>query len=840
MSSTKPCRLLAVLAVLSLAASRASAQQEPAGGGEATSAESLQVRSGFRVELLRSARVGEGSWISMTQDDSGRWIFARDTQGLVRLTPSGENGRTFEVEVIEATLEHCRGLLFAYESLYVNATNSQGFYRLRDTTGDDRYDEVRLLEALRYESRYGHGPNQIVLGPDGMLYVVVGNDVFLPDGVSPSSPYRDPRDDLLLPNPHDSSDARVGCILRTDPEGITWEVIAGGLRNQFDVAFHPDGELFTFDADMEWDVGLPWYRPTRVHHVLSGADYGWRWGSGKWPAYSPDSLPATVDIGLGSPTGLVFGTKSHFPEIYRRALFMGEWQNGRILVVHLTPQGASYTGTFESFIEGGPLNVCDLEFGADGALYFITGGRRSQSGFYRVTYEGPRDVASPPSEITAEHAQKAARARALRRKLETYHSIKDPAAIDLAWKSLGSADVSLRHAARVALERQDTSLWRERALGADNTDSQDTGAALTALLALTRAGGPPDQESILKRLGSLPLGELTRDQLLLALRTYALSFIRHGRPEPARRTAVVEELEPLFPHTSSWVNQELCELLVYLQAPHVVERTVRLLREAAGQEEQIHYATALTHALKGWTPESRRVVLEWLLQARAYRGGKLLARHLSQLSEWHRSAPSKEEQVALRDSIAALEAPAAPGSTAASGRRVLIQRWQLADFAAHPSVPGSFVEPGGKAPHDRSHAIGKHVFREAACIQCHRRGEEGRSTGPDLTHVGRRLDTRGLLAAILEPSAVVDPKYRLMTYVMNDGRVISGSTTAVRADRITVEVDPLTGRSEEVERAQVVKSSPAELSPMPRGLVDTFTQEEILDLVAYLRADVVP
>ena len=47
---------------------------------------------------------------------------------------------------------------------------------------------------------------------------------------------------------------------------------------------------------MEWDLGTPWYRPTRINHVVSGSDYGWRSGSGKWPEYYEDSLPALVVV----------------------------------------------------------------------------------------------------------------------------------------------------------------------------------------------------------------------------------------------------------------------------------------------------------------------------------------------------------------------------------------------------------------------------------------------------------------------------------------------------------------------------------------------------------------
>ena len=74
-----------------------------------------------------------------------------------------------------------------------------------------------------------------------------------------------------------------GYICRVDPDGKHWELVSMGYRNPFDIAFNRDGELFTYDSDMEWDVNMPWYRPTRVLHVASGGDFGYRNGAGKWP-----------------------------------------------------------------------------------------------------------------------------------------------------------------------------------------------------------------------------------------------------------------------------------------------------------------------------------------------------------------------------------------------------------------------------------------------------------------------------------------------------------------------------------------------------------------------------
>ena len=43
--------------------------------------------------------------------------------------------------------------------------------------------------------------------------------------------------------------------------------------------------------------------------------------------------------------GIEFGTRSNFPPELRRALFLSDWAYGRIIAVHLTPRGASYTAT---------------------------------------------------------------------------------------------------------------------------------------------------------------------------------------------------------------------------------------------------------------------------------------------------------------------------------------------------------------------------------------------------------------------------------------------------------------------------------------------------------------
>src|SRR5262249_24647944 len=299
--------------------------------------------------------------------------------------------------------------------------------------------------------------------------------------VSPLAGSRVPKlwgEDHLLPRMPDGNGFMAGvlgpggCIYKVDPDGKEWKLISVGFRNQFDAAFNRHGDLFTHDADMEWDMNTPWYRPTRVCLAASGSEFGWRNGTGKWPAYYPDSLPAVLDIGPGSPTGVAFGYGAKFPAKYQEAFFICDWSYGKLYAIHLTPDGSAYTGEAEEFVSGSPLPLTDLVINPrDGAMYFTIGGRRTQSGLYRVTYTGKESTAAAKAD------NRGAAQRALRHKLEAFHGRQDPDAVETAWPYLNHADRYVRYAARVVLEHQDPKTWQERALA-----EKDPAAALTALL----------------------------------------------------------------------------------------------------------------------------------------------------------------------------------------------------------------------------------------------------------------------------------------------------------------------------------------------------------------------
>ena len=795
---------------------------------QATLPESIRARDGFRVELLRSAQEDEGSWISMSFDPAGRVIVGLDDRGLARLAIDEETGQaTFERIAGTESLLHVRGVLYAHDSIYISATNSQGIYRMRDL--GDSFQSPERIQELKYESRYGHGTNQITLGPDNMIYFVIGNDVVFPTSMTNDSPYRDPQNDWLLPSRHDSGhDKRVGYIAKVDPEGNAWEVVAGGFRNQVDVAFNQDGEMFTWDADMEWDLGLPWYRPTRLSHVVSGGEYGWRFGTGKWPDWYPDSLPATLDTGLGSPTGMVFGHPSNWPQRYRSALYMADWQLGRILMVDTKPQGASYEASAQWFLEGGPLNVCDLTFGPDGALYFITGGRGSQSGLYRVTWTGT-DADAAHIELTGNESSEenrvdanvSAAARELRYRLEAYHRQIDASAIDFIWGQLDSNDPSIRFAARIALENQPIANWRSRIAAAD-----DSIGLQTALLAVARVGQPEDQAMLIDRLLASQWSGSGTYQWLLPLRTLQVSLIRQDLPDASAQQRLVNFLEPLYPQESFAVNWLLQELLVKLRSPHVLSRSLDLLESASTQEEQIQYAKTLTHVDWGWDRDAAVRIIAWLARSGDLPGGKLVETTWRNLRADFAALWSDSLRSDLADDLARLDVPRSEETVASEPLRPLVRNWTIDDLVD---------EVNAIRPEQRSIEGGHKALAAAMCLRCHRMGERGSPVGPDLSQVAKRFDGRALLESIVDPSRQVDPKYYNSSFLMSDGRIVTGRTVGVSKNQLTIETDPMTTRTTVIERSEIEMSLQANRSPMPDGLLDTLTRDEVLDLIALLR-----
>jgi putative heme-binding domain-containing protein len=814
----------------------------------ATPAEALKIAKDFKAELLYSVpKEVQGSWVNLCVDPKGRLIVSDQYGPLYRITPGPIGGKPDQtkIEKLDLPLGGAHGLLWAFDSLYVmvneapkigEVSTKRGLHRIRSRDAGDTFEKPEFLHAV--EGAGEHGCHAILPGPDGKsLYIVCGNMTKM---VQPLAGSRVPKlwgEDHLLPRLPDGNGFMAGvlgpggCIYKIDPDGKNWELISTGYRNPFDAAFNRHGELLTYDADMEWDMNTPWYRPTRVCLVTSGSEYGWRNGAGKWPPYYPDSLPAVFNVGPGSPTGMTFGYGAKFPAKYQDALFMCDWSYGKLYALHLKPEGSAYKGEIEEFLNGSPLPLTDVVINpTDGALYFTIGGRRTQSGLYRVTYTGKESTAPSKGDDTG------AEARALRHRLEAFHGQPDSQAVETAWPYLDHPDRFIRFAARVAIEHQDPKTWQDRALR-----ETDPGKAIEALLALVRAVGqdpfhhprkPTDpipgaelKGPILDALDRLDWARLTDSRRLDLLRVYGILFNRMGKPDAAARRKLIARLDPHYPAASREMNSELCQMLVYLEAPNAATKSLALLDAAPTQEEQLDYLRHLRVLKSGWTASQRRHYFDSFLKAGRFKGGASLRGFLRLILDDALASLSDREKTellkaAIQNQMAAVAATPAPAK-----QRPFVKKWKLEEL-----VP--LVEKGLTG---RDFDRGRKLFGEAQCFACHRFDNEGGAQGPDLTQAAGRFSVRDLLESILDPSKEISDQYAAVNIATTDGRTVTGRIVNYFGDGMAVMtnmLDPnglVTVNQKDVEHIEKSK-----VSMMPEGLLDTFKEGEILDLMAYL------
>ena len=436
----------------------------------------IHLPPGFRAELVYAVPLDtQGSWVSLTVDDRGRLIACDQNGALYRIEPSPARRRSDADQGREDPDDRRHGPGAAVPSTANCTSCMNGQHRrasARACTGsatrdnDDQFDRIEQLRVFNGDGE--HGPHAVVLGPDGKSLYFVLRQLH---GAAAATTARSCRRGGAKTNSCRGSPTRMGhandikapggWIARTDLDGNNLELVSVGYRNMYDIAFNADGELFTFDSDMEWDIGTPWYRPTRVCHVdqrqrLRLARRQRRCGR----RTSPTRCRRWSTSGPGSPTGLTFGAGTKFPPQYQQALFGGDWSYGNIYAIHLTPEGSSYRGEVERFASAMPLGVTDMVVRPqDGALYFAVGGRQSESALYRIVWTGEavEDRASEPAADAERRRRRRPRRRSPPRRRRpancaTRSRSSTPArsrrAVDEAWPHLGNPDRFVRYAAR--------------------------------------------------------------------------------------------------------------------------------------------------------------------------------------------------------------------------------------------------------------------------------------------------------------------------------------------------------------------------------------------------------
>ncbi|WP_439555663.1 c-type cytochrome [Dyadobacter sp.] len=861
--------LIAVCVFCGVMLSNRSAKHRPPG----SKVDKIKLPEGFKAEHLYSpSEEKNGSWVSMTFDNKGRMITSDQYGGLFRLVlpPIGSTEKptveTLKVEgdTAKVAMGYAHGLLYAFNSLYIMINNREnprfpkgsGLYRLQDTDNNDQYDKITLLKALKGEGE--HGPHSIVLSPDKQsLYVVAGNFTDLPKMDS----YRlmpNWKNDNLFPFIKDprghaaDRHAPGGWIAHTDPEGKNWELVSAGYRNSYDIAFNEAGDLFIYDSDMEWDFGTPWYRPTRVCHATSGGDYGWRTGSANTSPAFADFLSPVMNIGQGSPTNLIYLSDARFPAKYKNTLLAFDWSFGIVHGLHLKPNGSTYSADHEEFLSGAPLPLTDGAIGPDGALYFLTGGRRLESDLYRVYYGDYKNIPAGSNTVkptlTAEHKQ--------RTELEKFHAKKDPKAVATAWPYLKSPDRFLRFAARLAIEHQPVAEWENKVYA-----EKDPQTLIYASIALaregdsTKVGGP-----ILKGLTKIDYAKLDDLQKQALLRAVEVTLYRTGQPDAATKQAIIAYLNPKYPSPNALQNRFLSKILVTLEAPKVVEKTLALIEknekfddkdnemvtasadlilrnpqygldlasllEKMPPQQQTFYAIMLSSAKTGWTPALREQYFSWFKKAFSYQGGRSYIGFIDKARQLAlKNVP--QDQVAKYNKLSGAELLTGTGND-------LVKLYT-------PKGPGrgwkldEAVTLVQDSLNNRDFERGKMIFSAVLCNRCHAIQGEGADVGPELTQLGTRFSAKDMLESIIEPDKTISDQYASIAYTLKDGQSVVGRQLNEDANFYYIAQNPFDSKTvRKISKKEVASTKLSTVSVMLPGLINGLNPNELRDLVAYL------
>ena len=812
--------------------------------GSVAAADSLILQPGFKAELLYTVPKSEqGSWVSLAVTPTGDLV-AGD-QGGVLWHVSLKDPAKLTITKIDTKAIGCHGLLFAHGALYA-CTSEKGkgdIWRLRDVKGDGSYAEQTMIRSLKGSGE--HGPHQLVLDRDGSILVVGGNHTKLPDDEKAGAPVkRYDEDDLLKKfedaNGHASGIKAVGgWIARMDKDGKDWVRVTASFRNPYDCSIAPDGDIFTYDSDMEWDMGAPWYRPTRIYLCTPGGELGWRSGASNNTLATLDMQPALVDVGPGSPTGTAMGTGAKFPAAYQRTFYACDWTFATLYAIHLTPEGGGWKARKEVFAAGRPFSVTDVVIRPqDGHMYVTIGGRGGQSALYRITYQGTESTA-PAAWFPATPEQ------TLRRELEALRDVApSSSALAKAWPLMGHPDLWVRFAARIAVEHQPVAAWRAQVKPDANID-----LALNAAVALARCGTKDDLAAIVAAAEAAAKSKDLRQQQDRQ-RIFQVAFSRHGRPDDATAGRLGKDAAVRLPSGNDAYDRQLAQLAIFLGEPSAPARVLQAMKVAqAGpaviadpeilarhpgyardataamavtpSSTRIGLAVYLCRATVGWTPNLRKEFFGFLDELSLAQGGNSLKGFVRNIRKEAVAMVPAAERAAFEASTPVVKAtpiPAAQGPGRLWTHAEALKAWE-----------------NGKATGTLDFANGQKMFAAALCSQCHRMGGAGGAQGPDLTGLGVRTAAADMLTSLIQPSAVVSDQYANSEISRVDGGKTIGRILNEEGDKLQLAVsafDPSIQIS--VNRSDILAIDRSTVSPMPAGLLNSLNEQEVVNLMAYL------
>jgi glucose/arabinose dehydrogenase len=326
-----------------------------------------ELQPGF--SLIRFADVPRSTAFAF--DGRGRLFVTSQDGNVYIVTDEDGDGRADGSSVFASGFVFALGIAIHTDTQEIYVSHQGVISVLRDDNQDNVADHARIFDG---DLPFGmHQNDNLEFGPDGMLYVGIGSTCDACDDTNPLS----------------------ATIVRFNIANGEREIFATGMRNPFDIAFHPEtGELFATDNGRDkLGMDAPF---EELNHVVRGGDYGYPdcWDAGDQPGCE-NTIPAVAFFEAhSSADGIDFYDGVNFPAEYRGNAFItifGSWlkagvQTGIQRVV-LTPNGNTYSAETSWFVKF-PQGVMPLPilFGPDDALYV---GDYVNDVIYRISYGVP-------------------------------------------------------------------------------------------------------------------------------------------------------------------------------------------------------------------------------------------------------------------------------------------------------------------------------------------------------------------------------------------------------------------------------------------------------------------
>ncbi len=811
-------------------------------------------------------------------DDRGRiWVVATHTHfrpddyvgpehdEILVFTDKDGDGRTEHRQVFYNATDATMDLELGADG-WVYLAERDRIIRIKDSDGDGKADVEEDVVSLETEADYPHnGLEGLAWHPGGELVFGLGENYAKP---------------WILTGPGGIviSGTGEGGIFRCSPDGSNLRRIARGFWNPFGICVRVDGEIFAAEND-------PGERPPcRLLHVVQDGDYGYQRSYGPeahhpfvgWNGELRGTLPMIHPSGEAPCGVLPLG----------RGLLVPSWSDHRIDFFLLRRKGASFAADRMALVQGGRYFRPGCIARANGAqggseqkrVWYLTDwvdGRYQAHGFGRLwKLEIDLDKADWVGTLEPEPlTDKARLAEDLRSGRTTQGRMallqlandEDPflsraallalsrTASKWAWDDVAGMSALDRVNAVLALKLAEAApdVWVRSFLADENAEVQFETLRWIADARLQEF--QPDVQQLLNRndldyrrfeaaiatwntLQGKPEAGIRDPEMLLArmqdtdsaprLRAYALRLLP-TQPRSASKDGVLpvqkfskgltlKMLKELLSVNDATLSREVVRTLagnppvsqaVLAKIAADPQRSASLRADAvAGLAAVAEQHADLLLQLAG---DDQRVVREEAL--RCLRFGKHSPEQLRQLEALAET---------YRDSADLIQAILAPKSLA-KGRPPLTDT--AAWLAAFDAI---------EVPTDAEN--GRRIFhhaRLALCSNCHRHSGRGNVVGPDLSGVNNREDRTWLLQSILEPSRQMAPEYLPRTIILKDGRTFTG----IRLRSSTKEaMRDANGQNRTFDRNDIESMVESTVSFMPTGVVNSLTNRELRDLIAFL------